>query len=127
MDSGITTKPWRPSWIWWARCWSVRRCRHVVFCPRRHCAAYCYIGRRRRVNPLPRDTVANMGADIMLGVNLRARRPAEPVGLAATEPTGRPPAIFDVLSNALELLQRRVAPPPLARPTIEITPRMPDR
>jgi NTE family protein len=78
------------------------------------------------VNPVPRDTVVGMGADIVLAVNLRARRPSEPVHVVASEPVGRPPAIFEVLASALELLQSRVATPPLPQPTIEVAPDVPD-
>jgi NTE family protein len=78
------------------------------------------------VNPVPRDTVVGMGADMVLAVNLRTPGLLDPVRLPASEPVGRPPAIFEVLVSALELLQSRVAPPPLPQPIVEIAPSIPN-
>jgi len=77
------------------------------------------------VNPVPVDAVARLGADVVLAVKLSGRAVVEPRLGTAAAPMGRPPAVLEVLTSALDLLQSRVAAPPVKQPTIELVPAVP--
>ena len=63
------------------------------------------------VDPVPGRVVADMGADIILAVNLRGGRSARRTESSASQPSGRVPALVEVITRAIDIMQSRVAQP----------------
>jgi NTE family protein len=63
------------------------------------------------VDPVPAGVVAEMGADVIFAVNLRADRRVRRIEEAATEPLGRAPSVVEVVTRSIEIMQSRVATP----------------
>jgi NTE family protein len=74
------------------------------------------------VDPVPAGVVADMGADVVLAVNLKGERGARRTDEAAAQPLGRAPAIVEVITRSIEIMQSRLAAPESAS-TIVIEPR----
>jgi NTE family protein len=74
------------------------------------------------VDPVPSSVVADMGADVVLAVNLRGQSGSRRIEATADESSGRPPAVVEVISRTLDLMQSHVAPPQ-SESTITIEPR----
>jgi NTE family protein len=63
------------------------------------------------VDPIPVGVLADMGADVVLAVNLASERHVRRVEDVARLPSGRPPSLLEVITRSVEILQSRVAPP----------------
>jgi NTE family protein len=78
------------------------------------------------LNPVPTDVAAEMGADIVIGVNLRNRLVLGRDISEARVPAGPKPTMLDVLTRTLELLQSKLAPEEESPSLILLRPDFPD-
>ena len=63
------------------------------------------------VDPVPGRVVADMGADVVLAVNLRGDHSPRRTEASASQPHGRAPAVVEVITRSIEIMQSRVALP----------------
>jgi NTE family protein len=63
------------------------------------------------VDPVPGRVAADMGADVVLAVNLRGRHTARRTEASASQPHGRVPAVVEVITRSIDIMQSRVASP----------------
>jgi NTE family protein len=63
------------------------------------------------VDPVPVSVAADMGANVVLAVNLCADQRLRRTEEAATQPLGRAPSVVEVITRAVEIMQSRVAGP----------------
>jgi hypothetical protein len=61
------------------------------------------------VDPVPVSVAADMGANVVLAVNLCADQRLRRTEEAATQPLGRAPSVVEVITRAVEIMQSRVA------------------
>jgi NTE family protein len=72
-------------------------------------------------HPVPSNVVAEMGADVVIGVRLMQATEAR-AEVVATEPSGRVPSIFGTIVRSVELMQSRISARTASTATILITP-----
>ena len=76
------------------------------------------------LNPVPASVAADMGADIVIGVQLGIR-PSEPVREArAVQASGRPPSAIQVIMRSIEIMQSRLVPQAGNAATIIVRPEL---
>jgi NTE family protein len=61
------------------------------------------------VNPVPSDVALDMGANVVLGVNLSGRQAAGRVNVLSEVPSGPIPSILETITRTLEVMQGRIA------------------
>jgi NTE family protein len=61
------------------------------------------------VNPVPSDVALDMGANVVLGVNLSGRQAAGRVDVLSEIPSGPIPSILETITRTLEVMQGRIA------------------
>jgi NTE family protein len=61
------------------------------------------------VNPVPSDVALDMGANVVLGVNLSGRQAAGRVDVLSEVPSGPIPSILETITRTLEVMQGRIA------------------
>src|ERR1700730_4986002 len=61
------------------------------------------------VNPVPSDVASDMGATVVLRVNLSRWRTVERVDLVSEVPSGPIPSILETITRTLEVMQGRIA------------------
>jgi NTE family protein len=71
--------------------------------------------------PVPSNVVADMGADIVVGVRLMHASSSR-AEAKSTEPRGRSPSIFYTIMRSIEMMQGRISADTAATATILITP-----
>lgn len=72
-------------------------------------------------NPVPTNAVADMGADLVIGVRL-AQATESRVEVTAVEPTGLSPSMFYTIMRAIEMMQARISATTASAATIQIAP-----
>jgi NTE family protein len=78
------------------------------------------------LNPVPSDVASDMGANVVLGVNLSRRRTVGRVDLLSEVPRGPIPSILETITRTLEVMQGRIASQGQTA-TIMIEPEFPGR
>jgi len=78
------------------------------------------------LNPVPSDVASDMGANVVLGVNLSRRRTVGRVDLLSEVPSGPIPSILETITRTLEVMQGRIASQGQTA-TIMIEPEFPGR
>lgn len=78
------------------------------------------------VNPVPSDVAWDMGANVVLGVDLSHRRTVGRVDLLSEVPSGPIPSILETITRTLEVMQGRIAAQGQTA-TIMIEPEFPGR
>jgi NTE family protein len=61
------------------------------------------------INPVPSDVASDMGANVVLGVNLNGRQAAGRVDLLSVVPSGPIPSILETITRTLDVMQGRIA------------------
>jgi NTE family protein len=74
------------------------------------------------VNPVPRNAVADMGADTVIAVKLARRANEAPLDIEAADPSGDLPLITHTLTRSIDLMQGKIVTESAAAATVSIEP-----
>jgi NTE family protein len=78
------------------------------------------------VNPVPGNTVSEMGADTVIAVKLARRASEEPLNVESVDPSGSLPLIIQTLTRSIEIMPAKIVTDSAAAATITIEPTFPD-
>jgi NTE family protein len=74
------------------------------------------------LNPVPSDTVANLGADRVIAVKLGSGASQEPAYPEASEPAGKPPPAVQIVTRSMALMQSKITTQTAMPATVLIEP-----
>jgi NTE family protein len=74
------------------------------------------------INPVPTNVLAQMGADIVIGVRLASAPPAAAVEAEAVEASGRAPSVLQTILRSIDIMQSKISIESAAAATILIEP-----